>query len=342
MTTLVALATKDALVMGCDSLGTVTKELVDPFSLINEFFDTNTDEWKLKAGDNGEPLLRDFSQIWQKAQVVPFNSMTHVDKLFSLAPLEMGVMMTGISSIGRRTIKSIIKEFKNDKQYCASSKERKEGYTVKECAEALLAFIKTYYDKEFSEGASKPDLELMIGGYDKEKQVPSIYRIYVEKGQVEQTFPDEDPFGIAFGGQMQEIQRIVFGTDSINRVRLIARANSLIENTQTFFQALLDENGIVFQLPMIDTAREKQFYIFNGWDLEAFDANWGDFSEQNAIECVNFFVEIMIKSQQFSSKLPTVGGDVHIGLITKDAGFKYISREEYTHEGYNTPVEDRK
>ena len=199
-----------------------------------------------------------------------------------------------------------------------------------------------YYDKEFSEDASKPDLELMIGGYDKEKQVPSIYRIYVEKGQVEQTFPDEDPFGIAFGGQMQEIQRIVFGTDSINRVRLIARVNSLIEDTQAFFQTLLDENGIVFQLPVIDTAKEKQFYIFNGWDLEAFDANWGDFSEQNAIECVNFFVEIMIKSQQFSSKLPTVGGDVHIGLITKDAGFKYISREEYTHEGYNTPVEDHK
>ena len=61
--------------MGCDSLGTVTKELVDPFSLINEFFDTNTAEWKLKIGDNGEPLLKDFSQIWQKAQVVPFNSM---------------------------------------------------------------------------------------------------------------------------------------------------------------------------------------------------------------------------------------------------------------------------
>ena len=65
--------------------------------------------------------------------------------------------MTGISSIGRRTIKSLIKEFKNDKQYCASSKERKEGYTVKECAEALLAFIKTYYAKSAQHRTPNPE-----------------------------------------------------------------------------------------------------------------------------------------------------------------------------------------
>ena len=79
--------------------------------------------------------------------------------------------------------------------------------------------------------------------------------------------------------------------------------------------------------------------LFKDWDLNGFDANWGDFSEQNAIECVNFFVEIMIKSQQFSSSLPTVGGEVHIALITKEKGFSWISREEYEHEGHLTPIE---
>ena len=32
----------------------------------------------------------------------------------------------------------------------------------------------------------------------------------------------------------------------------------------------------------------------------------------------------MIKSQQFSDKLPTVGGDVHLSIITKTEGFKAI------------------
>ena len=40
MTTLVALATKDALVMGCDSLASETTRLIDPFKLL-EYFDSD-------------------------------------------------------------------------------------------------------------------------------------------------------------------------------------------------------------------------------------------------------------------------------------------------------------
>ena len=84
----------------------------------------------------------------------------------------------------------------------------------------------------------------------------------------------------------------------------------------------------------------KELDMFSGgWDLEGFNANWGDFSEQNAIECVNFFVNIMIKSQQFSYGMPTVGGEVHIALITKKDGFRFISKEEYHHEGHFVPKE---
>jgi len=62
-----------------------------------------------------------------------------------------------------------------------------------------------------------------------------------------------------------------------------------------------------------------------------FEARFGDFSEQNAIECVDFFIDIMTKSQLFSARLPVVGGDVHIALITKTRGFEYVSREELRH-----------
>jgi hypothetical protein len=47
----------------------------------------------------------------------------------------------------------------------------------------------------------------------------------------------------------------------------------------------------------------------------------------------------MIKSQQFSYGMPTVGGEVHIALITKTDGFRFISREEYRHEGHFVPKE---
>ncbi len=103
-------------------------------------------------------------------------------------------------------------------------------------------------------------------------------------------------------------------------------------------QDYLKKKGIKEKLP--DSSKfGDELLFYNNWNLNGFDANWGDFSEQNAIECVNFFVEIMIRSQQFSSSLPTVGGDVHIAIITKDKGFRFVSREEYEHEGYFTPIE---
>ena len=96
MTTLVALSTKDSLVMGCDSLGTVTNPSVNPWDL-RDFFD---DQFNLRIDSDGNPLLNNFKQIYAKMEEIPYDQMTHVNKLWSLQPLPMGVMETGIKSIG--------------------------------------------------------------------------------------------------------------------------------------------------------------------------------------------------------------------------------------------------
>jgi len=332
MTVLVSLATKDSLVLGCDSLGTIPKVLVDPFELVSKFFDPEN-EWRLKTGTNGETILQNFDDIYNKAISVPFDHMTHVTKMFSLAPLEMGVMQTGIASLGNRTIKSLINEFKS-KEAAFNNKKKPTNYTVKSIGKKLQNFVNEFYNKAYPNGR-KPYLEFMIGGYDKRKQVPSIYRIFFHDNKLEKVFIES--FGIAFAGQMQEIQRIVFGIDDTNKIRLLKRVSVLFDRYRELIQGYLDEKGIQEELPRWDDYVDDLF-LLKDWALIQFDAEWGDFSEQNAIECVNFFVEIMIKSQQFSKGLPTVGGAVHIGLITKETGFQFISREEYEHEGFTTPV----
>ena len=222
MTTLAAIATKDALIMGCDSLASVTIPMVDPVSLI-QYFDTT--DGKMKIGTDGQPLLKDFSTLYGYAQDLPYNHMTHVDKLFSLSPLEMGVMTTGLASIGNFTIKNLINQFKSSDKAFKKGKQQ-SNYTVKGIAERLLTFINTYYLKEFSD-KQKQYLEFMIGGYDKRKHIPSILRIYVHDNKIEETI---DNFGIVFGGQMMEIQRLVFGTDSTNRIKIIERSKQLFNN----------------------------------------------------------------------------------------------------------------
>ena len=103
----------------------------------------------------------------------------------------------------------------------------------------------------------------------------------------------------------------------------------------------LKEKGDSIELPHPGQYVEQlHFFHADEWDLDGFDTEWGDFSEQNAIECVDFFINIMIKSQQFSSRLPTVGGEVHVGLITKMGGFRFASKEELRHGEHAIDIQD--
>lgn len=316
MTTLAAISTKDALVMGCDSLASVTMYMVDPFSLMQYFDPANNYEMKLDV--NGKPLLKDFHTIFNSAEDIPYNHMTHVDKMFSLEPLEMGVMTTGIASIGDYTIKNLINQFKFA-DGALKTKKRPANYTVRSIATRLLEFVRRYYEAEYSTSGRKPYLEFMVGGYDKRRHIPTILKIYVHEDKIEDTI---NTFGIVFGGQMIEIQRLVFGTDQYADAKIVARSRELFNNYHNNISGILANSGSNITIPALTSSDYDPFQ--NNWRLDGIEANWGDFSERNAIECIKFFIEVMIKSQQFSNKLPTVGGDVHLATITKTEGFKLL------------------
>ncbi len=327
MTTLVALSTKDALVMGCDSLATYTKPLVDPFQL-SDFFDPTTN--KLRLRPDGTPILADLSMLVRKAQAVPYNQMTHVDKLFPLSPLPMGVMLTGITSIGTRTVKTLIAEFVSTDR--AFAQRTRFNYTVESIGRRLTDFLKARFDAEYGSLPYQPELELIIGGYARNSQTPAVRRLRIHDGQIEAPLP-RDEYGIVFGGQMDWIQRIVFGTDGQNQFKMSLRCLEIVETYRGIAQRNLRRRGISERLPTVRSTLSHLGMFDSGWGLDGLEADWGDFSEQNAIECVDFFVDVMIKSQQFSERLPTVGGDVHVAVIRKD-GFHFVSREALRHRDH--------
>ena len=338
MTTLVALATKDALIMGCDSLGTSTKALVDPFELAS-YFDSDSN-FELRCDKDGKPLLKNFSDIMKKVQQVPYNHMEHVVKFFALKPFSMGVMITGIASLGNRTISSLIGEFIEDNMGFKGVK-KPSNFTVKGVADRLLVHLRSYYDKEFPKEkySAPPRLELILGGYNSTGPFPDIYRIHLPDHEVKSA---GEGFGVVFGGQMTEIQRIVFGTDHENQILLEDRHRFLL----TRFADTVKKGNKKVRLPDLDEFGKK-YHIFGpldpekeedktNWSLEGFNAQWGNFSEQNAIDCVNWLIEIMASAQKFSTALPAVGGEIHIALITRDK-LRYISEEVYRHEQHNVP-----
>jgi len=331
MTTLIALNTRDALVMGCDSLGTVTRRLIDPFDLV-DYFDDNA-ELGLKVGSDGKPLLDKFSKIYRKAQLIPYSHMTHVDKLFSLDPLKMAVMSAGEVAIGDRTIKNLIGEFKSTNGFMKSTNA---NYTLRSVGNKLLRFLWQYYYQEYPDERRRPELELMLGGYNKLRHTPGIMRIHVHKNRGDK--PDYD-FGVFFGAQMKEIQRLAFGTDFENRMGIIRRSNDLLRQYRALLSQQLRAAGIKIKLKVPEKFLEE-LYFFKDWDLEGMEVNWGTFSEQNAIECVDFLVNIMINSQRFCTQMPTVGGEVQLAVIKKASGCNFVSRREWRHGDHAIPIKE--
>lgn len=324
MTTLIALASKHAVVVGADSLGTQTRNMLDPYQLA-KYFDPE-DEYKLRLSDDGTPVLTDLSQLYEDTEPVPYNQLLHVKKIFRLGRLPIAVMFTGISSIGTLTIRGLVAEF--------ASKNREildQDYTVYGIATDILEFLREIYVQEFQEQIEQPGLELMLAGYDRAETWPAIVRVDVKDNSVTQSCSAGE-FGIAFAGQMDWIQRIVFGTDVINKIRLMDRNRSLLDMYREKLLEHLKSKGYDGSLPK-STDFGDDLDMFKEWDLNRLQASWEEFSEQNAINCVDFFLRIMIQAQDISSQLPTVGGDVHIAVIRQD-GYYQVTKEVWHHQGY--------
>ena len=333
MTTIIALASKHAVVMGADSLATLSKRMIDPSRLVG-YFDPG-DNFSLKVGTDGVPLLPNFLQLVSEAEHVPFNQSLHVNKLFKIGNLPIGAMFTGLSSVGDRPVRSIVAEFVDtDIAAIEAQIERgcEESYTVRGLAEKLLALLSKYYQEAYGNGFSKPELELLIAGYNAGETFPTVVRVGVASNEVVKAY-DPGEFGVVFGGQMDWIQRIVFGADDQNKRTLAQRSRDLMERYRQLLVDHVRPHGITDLPPP-----PSELSFFADWNLEELQADWANFSEQNAINCVDFFLRIMIGSQDVSPRLPTVGGNVHIAVIRKKEGFHPVSREVWRHGDHEVPI----
>ncbi len=57
-------------------------------------------------------------------------------------------------------------------------------------------------------------------------------------------------------------------------------------------------------------------------------ANYAAFSLQDAIDYAKFLIRTTADFQRFSGRLPTVGGEIDIALITNHRGFRWIAQKE--------------
>ena len=222
MTTLISLAARDFIAVGCDSLATVTAPLVHPGALVSEFFDQNGD---LMIGANGTPLLSSSKQIWEKSMSMPVNNLPSVTKLFSLEPYRVCLMFSGTSRIGEVTIGNLVETFRSKLPAIGNRKRLKKKqdrvpYTVEWITDQLKDFIGALYEAEIPQPESRQSMDMIVSGYSEEFREPELWRLRFsydwKKGKFEAVTTNpvqRKQYNVIFGGQYDAVQRIVNGYD---------------------------------------------------------------------------------------------------------------------------------
>lgn len=189
-------------------------------------------------------------------------------------------MCSGDVAIGDRTIKSLIAEFKSTNSIF---KGKRTNYTLRSVGRRLLQFLWPTYLQEHPDERTRPELELMLGGYDKQRPTPGVIRLYLHENRI--GHPDYD-FALYFG-EFKETERLIRGTDFGNKIRLMKRTDELLKRYHTLLTQQLASNGTRLELQTPDEFGDE-LHLFHHWELEGVPARFGAFSEQNAIECVDF------------------------------------------------------
>lgn len=334
MTTTISLATRDSIVLGCDSLATTSRAMFDPRKIGDDYFDENGN---IKVDANGQPLLKEVKQLYGYIERVPIDQLPNVTKLYNLKPLPIGVTFAGASAIGDWSIKNLIDTFVG----CQEFKQLAAGdYSVEAVANAFFAFLKTKHETIYAEMAEsyRPSLEVVLSGYSKANHQPEVFKLVVAaKPSCSRAF-ELGSYDIVYSGQYDVIQRVVQGIDMDGYLSLWDKCDRILDRYRSKIVSFLKEKSITVELPALDP-NDQSLHLFHGdfGGVKGLNIKRSTLSEQASINLVEFLIDTMIKAQQFSGSIPTVGGDIHIAIITKAGGFRWVSKEEYLFRGHTVP-----
>jgi hypothetical protein len=188
-------------------------------------------------------------------------------------------------------------------------------------------------------------LEVILSGYSGDCRMPEVWRLsfYYDYGGMK--FIDEarleiqrGEYNVIFGGQYDVIQRIVKGVDFPSFQSLQLRTQEILRECMTDVQAKLNAAGYNGPDPTPDFSDKKFDPFSKNWaGVTQLFSDIGNLSEQAGIDFVVFLISVMVNAQEFSTSIPTVGGGIHVALLTKNDGFRWISSEGFTFEGQHVP-----
>ena len=330
MTINVALVTAEALIMGCDSMASVTTPMLDPFT--HPWL--SDDKGKLVKDAEGRYLVPiEMSDV----RPVVENLMSGVTKMFLICAEPPIVATTaGAAKLNDRTMNGLAQDFCEQQ-----SNSKKPLVNVEPVANAFLRFVRKEFSRhyrrrkipaEFREGP-----EFLVGGYGRDDAFPSLYRLVVSDNKIIKEFSPGEA-GLSWNGQAESIERIIRGYDSGLRRIVEQQVEDMFERHQVQLNDAMIRiiNDLLTRLKAelpedLDTSLPGRAKAKVPWDAAKLSIDYGNMPLQNAVDFVSWLVLTQSGRAKFARGLPTVGGRTHIGVVTKTDGFQMLGEPELEH-----------
>jgi hypothetical protein len=327
----VAVKCPEGIVLGCDSLTTITD---DDGNIITSIPYTS----KLFSLGNSQKPGKDFA---------------------------VAVMTNGFHSIGGTRVEDIIDEY----QEIYAKKSSAEEYCMADISEGLINHVQRYIDGSLKR-ERKINLEIIIAGFSKGKiqtirnrkknkpvnannnsnknRYGEIYSYIWEdkpKSRMRETLPTKDlEFFTLYGGQPTAIDRFRFGIDDWVLFRMLEHKDWLYEDIRRYIYNKLKRTKNIPEILEVEPPRNiSQYNIFKlfskgrpgktpgetirnikqGMEDLKLHTMESQFSLQTAVNYCSFLLGCAYALSAFTFVTPIVGSEMRVGSITRNEGFKF-------------------
>ncbi|WP_145279027.1 hypothetical protein [Pseudomonas sp. URMO17WK12:I11] len=337
MTINIAIATYDAIVLGCDSLSSQVEQAIMPFRNGVGF---------ARDADGNELIDSMGQRVVSMAHMRPYvsNVFGGAQKMFCLFEdddTSVAAVTAGMATLGGVTIAGVAARFKK-----RNSAEQKTFRTVREVAEAFLTHVRVEWEIQVDyDNADEemrpyfPDVQFIIGGYGTDDASAMVFKISVKSLTVEEQFVWPSRSGTCFAGQSDFVERLLVGVDQriINDVEG-AIHQVMAAHSEMTAQALLDRlKAAGVALPEGFTFDTPDFPVQLPWFENVASIDFGNLPTQYAVDLAELLVNLQSGVQRFATGVATVGGRTHIGVLKRGEKFAMLNEPKlvHNHTGYS-------
>lgn len=337
MTINIAVATYDAIILGCDSLSSVSEPVV---RFRGEF-----------AKDaEGNEILDHMGQRVISAGMIEnvvatvFGGVNKMFLLYEDAETSVAAVTSGQATLCGVPIAEVAKRFRR-----VAQGERLTS--VSEVATRFLEFVREDWmrDTDFANVPAEmrqylPVLNFLVGGFGTDAVEGRVFDLQVSTGRSSDMFEQmPQRCGVCWSGQSNYVERLVNGHDqgmafSINR-RFVEDLAAQRESVLQQVVAALREAGVEIPDGFELSVREDSPANLP-WHLGFTAIDYPNLPVQYAIELAEMLVNTQSGMQHFSRGVPTVGGRTHIGVLRRGEPFRKLNEPklEHRHTGYANDI----